>query len=45
VQTFDSGLEKTVRWYVDNPAWIDAVENGDYREWTNEAMARRGQKE
>ncbi len=32
-ETFDSGLMKTVRWYVTHPEWVSAVQSGDYREW------------
>jgi len=34
-ETFDSGIDKTVRWYLDsaNSAWIDSVRSGAYREW------------
>jgi dTDP-glucose 4,6-dehydratase len=30
-ENFDSGLEKTVRWYLDNPTWIGRVFSGEYR--------------
>ena len=32
-ERFDSGLRKTVRWYLDNPAWVAGVRTGAYREW------------
>jgi len=32
-ETFDSGIEKTVRWYLDNPEWVAHVQSGAYREW------------
>ncbi len=32
-ETFATGLEKTVRWYLANDAWIDAVRTGAYRDW------------
>ena len=32
-ESFDSGLEKTVRWYLDNPAWVESVTSGAYRDW------------
>lgn len=32
-ETFDSGLRKTVRWYLDNPKWVDTVQAGAYRDW------------
>lgn len=30
-ETFESGLASTVRWYVDNDAWLDAILSGEYR--------------
>ena len=32
-ETFASGLRKTVRWYLDNQAWVQEVTSGAYREW------------
>jgi dTDP-glucose 4,6-dehydratase len=32
-ETFETGFRKTVRWYLDNPAWIAAVRSGAYRTW------------
>jgi dTDP-glucose 4,6-dehydratase len=32
-ESFDSGLRKTVRWYLDHPDWIAAVTSGEYRNW------------
>jgi dTDP-glucose 4,6-dehydratase len=32
-ETFESGINKTVRWYLDNTAWIDTVRSGAYRDW------------
>lgn len=32
-ETFDSGLRRTVRWYLDNTKWVDQVRSGAYREW------------
>jgi dTDP-glucose 4,6-dehydratase len=32
-ETFASGVDKTVRWYLDNRAWIDGVRSGAYRQW------------
>jgi dTDP-glucose 4,6-dehydratase len=32
-ETFDSGIKKTVQWYLDNPAWVARVQDGTYREW------------
>lgn len=33
VETFDSGIRKTVRWYLENEAWTREVTSGSYREW------------
>jgi dTDP-glucose 4,6-dehydratase len=32
-ESFDTGIKKTVQWYLDNPAWIEGVVSGSYREW------------
>ncbi|MGJ0507557.1 MAG: dTDP-glucose 4,6-dehydratase [Methylocystis sp.] len=30
-QTFETGLRRTVQWYLDNPAWWQAIRSGKYR--------------
>ncbi len=32
-ETFDSGIRKTVRWYLDHPGWVERVQSGAYRQW------------
>ncbi|MEO7152148.1 MAG: dTDP-glucose 4,6-dehydratase, partial [Burkholderiaceae bacterium] len=32
-ETFESGIEKTVRWYLDHPDWVARVQSGAYRDW------------
>lgn len=32
-ETFDTGIRKTVQWYLNNPVWIEGVVSGSYREW------------
>ncbi|AKF07173.1 dTDP-glucose 4,6-dehydratase [Sandaracinus amylolyticus] len=32
-ETFETGMRKTVRWYLDNRAWVEAVKSGEYRKW------------
>lgn len=32
-ETFESGIRKTVEWYLGNEAWIRGVTSGHYREW------------
>jgi dTDP-glucose 4,6-dehydratase len=32
-ETFESGIRKTVQWYLDNPQWVAEVQSGAYRDW------------
>jgi dTDP-glucose 4,6-dehydratase len=32
-ETFETGIRKTVRWYLDNEEWINHVTSGSYRDW------------
>jgi len=32
-ETFETGIRKTVRWYLDNPDWVANVTSGAYRDW------------
>jgi dTDP-glucose 4,6-dehydratase len=32
-ETFESGIRKTVQWYLDNGAWVQSVTSGAYRQW------------
>ena len=41
-ETFESGLRKTVAWYLDNPEWVAAVTSGTYRQWVEKNYAQRG---
>ena len=38
---FESGLRKTVLWYLENGAWVDGVRTGAYREWIAKNYAER----
>ena len=33
-ETFETGLEKTVRWFLDNQDWVANVTSGSYKDWT-----------
>lgn len=35
LETFETGIRKTVRWYIDNQAWVRNVTDGVYRQWIN----------
>jgi len=32
-ETFETGIRKTLRWYLDNQAWVQNVSSGTYRTW------------
>jgi dTDP-glucose 4,6-dehydratase len=32
-ETFDTGIRKTVEWYLANPDWVAHVQSGAYRDW------------
>lgn len=38
-ETFETGLRKTVQWYLDNQAWVRAVMSGEYRNWVAKQYA------
>ena len=40
-ETFETGIRKTVQWYLDNQAWIANVQSGAYREWVEKNYAGR----
>ena len=40
-ETFETGLRKTVGWYLDNAAWVERVQTGAYREWVSANYERR----
>ena len=33
--SFRAGIEHTVRWYLENRAWVNKIASGDYRGWIN----------
>jgi len=35
LETFETGIRKTVRWYLDHQVWVENVTSGAYREWLN----------
>ena len=40
-ETFDTGIRKTVRWYLDNQAWVSNVTSGAYRQWLDKNYEAR----
>jgi len=41
-ETFETGIRKTVRWYLDNMQWVENVASGEYRKWLDTNYAERG---
>jgi dTDP-glucose 4,6-dehydratase len=41
-ESFETGLRKTVQWYLDNPEWVERVRSGAYRQWIDANYANRG---
>ena len=40
-ESFESGLARTVRWYLDNAAWVAQVRSGEYRHWIEKNYEKR----
>ena len=40
-ESFDSGLAKTVDWYLENPDWVARVVSGEYKDWINTQYQKR----
>ncbi len=32
-ESFDTGLRKTVKWYIDNQEWVQHIQSGEYQNW------------
>ena len=44
-EDFESGLRKTVEWYLSNPKWVEQASGGAYGEWIQKNYAWRAHKE
>jgi dTDP-glucose 4,6-dehydratase len=40
-ETFETGIRKTVRWYLDNQDWVKNVQSGAYRQWIEKNYGER----
>lgn len=40
-ETFETGLHKTVDWYLNNQSWVSDVTSGEYRKWVETNYAQR----
>lgn len=45
IETFDTGLRKTIQWYLDNDDWVKNVQTGDYMKWIDQNYDRRNTEE
>ena len=41
VETFATGIKKTVQWYLDNQAWVAEVQSGAYQSWVEKNYSER----
>ncbi len=41
-ETFDTGIRKTVAWYLDNAEWVANVQTGAYRDWVAKQYSAQG---
>jgi dTDP-glucose 4,6-dehydratase len=39
-ETFESGIRKTVQWYLEHQNWVSNVTSGAYRDWVNRQYAK-----
>jgi dTDP-glucose 4,6-dehydratase len=40
-ETFDTGIRKTVKWYLENEAWVRDVQSGEYLNWLDKNYTSR----
>ena len=40
-ETFETGIRKTVQWYLDSAGWVENVRSGAYREWVAQNYGAR----
>jgi dTDP-glucose 4,6-dehydratase len=40
-ETFRSGLERTVKWYLNNQGWVEDIVSGSYKTWIHQNYASR----
>jgi len=42
-ETFETGIEKTVNWYLENQDWVGNVTSGEYKNWVSTNYKERGE--
>ena len=38
--SFEAGIEQTIRWYRQNPEWVERIISGEYRRWVEKHYGR-----
>ena len=41
METFETGIRKTVRWYLDHQDWVENIISGEYRDWVGRNYGER----
>jgi len=44
IETFESGIRKTVEWYLSHSDWVEHVKSGTYQQWLDKNYAERNVK-
>ncbi len=42
-ETFETGIQKTVAWYLEHQDWVNNVTTGEYKNWVNKNYKERGE--
>jgi dTDP-glucose 4,6-dehydratase len=42
-ETFETGIQKTVKWYLNHPQWVNNITSGEYKNWVNQNYSERGE--
>lgn len=40
-ESFESGIRKTVEWYLNNQTWVENVKSGSYQQWIDQNYSER----
>jgi dTDP-glucose 4,6-dehydratase len=40
-ETFETGIQKTIQWYLDHPEWVAHVTSGEYRHWVDKQYGEK----
>ncbi|MFL9879131.1 dTDP-glucose 4,6-dehydratase [Herbaspirillum rhizosphaerae] len=41
METFETGIRKTVQWYLENQAWVADIQSGEYLKWVDQNYSQR----